>query len=158
MIGRRLVAIMVGAPAPRTLAMVSTTSHHRQWSGVSLKIGGEERWFLFQLAGDWNSKVNSSSPRFPLFVLQRKSQRPLKTHARNSARSARHPSRTTPHSLRVGTEPTSQLHRSARCGRATRKVSHHDHDFKNSVALNLRWSNPNKPTTRCNSMCGMQIS
>jgi hypothetical protein len=32
-------------PTPRTFAMVSTTSHHRQWSGVSFKIGSEELCF-----------------------------------------------------------------------------------------------------------------
>jgi hypothetical protein len=35
--------------------------------------------------------------------------------------------------LRVGTEPTHQQCRSARCGGATRNVSHHAHDFKESV-------------------------
>jgi hypothetical protein len=42
-VGRRLVAIMVVAPAPRTLVVVSLTSHHRQWSGPGFKIDGEER-------------------------------------------------------------------------------------------------------------------
>jgi hypothetical protein len=38
-----LATIMVGAPVPRTLAMVSPTSHHRKWSEPSFKIGGDER-------------------------------------------------------------------------------------------------------------------
>jgi hypothetical protein len=40
------MAIMVGAPSPRTLAAVSTTSHHVQWSKASFKIGGE-KWHFF---------------------------------------------------------------------------------------------------------------
>jgi hypothetical protein len=39
------MAIMAGALAPRMLAMVSTTSHHGQWSGESFKISGEEEHF-----------------------------------------------------------------------------------------------------------------
>jgi hypothetical protein len=66
--GQWLVAIMVGAPAPRTLAVVSPTSHHRQWSGVMLKIGGENRRFLSQLARDQNSKASGSSKHTPEIV------------------------------------------------------------------------------------------
>jgi hypothetical protein len=38
MTGWQLAAILVEAPAPRTIIMVSPTSHHGQWSGVSFKI------------------------------------------------------------------------------------------------------------------------
>jgi hypothetical protein len=38
---------MVGALAPRVLAVVTTTSHHKQWSMVSLKIRGKEGRFYF---------------------------------------------------------------------------------------------------------------
>jgi hypothetical protein len=41
--GWRLAAITVKAPALRTLAVVSPTSHRMQWSGSSFKIDGEER-------------------------------------------------------------------------------------------------------------------
>jgi hypothetical protein len=33
-------------PAPRMLAMVSTTSHHEQWSEASFIIGGKEGRFF----------------------------------------------------------------------------------------------------------------
>jgi hypothetical protein len=33
----------VGALTPRMLVVVSPTSHHGQWSGVSFKIRDEER-------------------------------------------------------------------------------------------------------------------
>jgi hypothetical protein len=42
---RQLTAIMAGALAPRTLAAVSVTSHHRQWNRVSFKISGMEGRF-----------------------------------------------------------------------------------------------------------------
>jgi hypothetical protein len=56
------MVITVGAPTPRTFAAISTTSHRRQWSMASFKIGCEEGHFLFQLTKDWNGKVRSSSP------------------------------------------------------------------------------------------------
>jgi hypothetical protein len=46
MMGRRLVAIMTGAPSPRTLTVVSPATHHGQWGRVSFKISGEKRRFL----------------------------------------------------------------------------------------------------------------
>jgi hypothetical protein len=51
-----MIAIMVVAFAPRTLAVVSTSIHHGQWSGASFKISGEEGCFysnslMIQIAG-----------------------------------------------------------------------------------------------------------
>jgi hypothetical protein len=36
---------MAGALTPRALVIVTTTSHHEQWSKVSFKIRGEEGHF-----------------------------------------------------------------------------------------------------------------
>jgi hypothetical protein len=44
-----------------------------------------------------------------------------------------HPSCATPDSLRVGTKPARQQHRSAQGDEAVRKADHHAHDFKKSV-------------------------
>jgi hypothetical protein len=37
---------MAGAPTPRMVVVVSTTSHHEQWSGVSFNICGKEGCFF----------------------------------------------------------------------------------------------------------------
>jgi hypothetical protein len=62
--GQRLAAIMAGAPAGRTYAVVTPISHHGQWSGGSFKISGEERRFLSKLAEDRKRKVSGSAPRY----------------------------------------------------------------------------------------------
>jgi hypothetical protein len=61
---RRLAAIAVGAPTARTFAVISPTSHHRQWSGASFKINDEERQFLSQLTEDQKCKVSDSAPHY----------------------------------------------------------------------------------------------
>jgi hypothetical protein len=55
---------MMGAPAVRTFAMISPTSHHKQWSEVSFEINGEERQFLSSLTGDQKSMVSGLGPRY----------------------------------------------------------------------------------------------
>jgi hypothetical protein len=54
----------VGASTTRSLALVSPTNHHGQWSGASFKISGKERRFLSQLAKDRKSKANSLTPHY----------------------------------------------------------------------------------------------
>jgi hypothetical protein len=117
--------------------MISPTSHHGQWSGASFKISGEKRQFLSQLAEDQKSKASISAPRY--LYRRGKLKRPFRTHARDSAQHARrlgffrHPSHTTPHSLRVGIEPACQQRRRTRYAKAARKADQHAHNFKKSV-------------------------
>jgi hypothetical protein len=41
------LAIIARALAPRALAVVTTISHHEQWSKASFKIRGEEGCFYY---------------------------------------------------------------------------------------------------------------
>jgi hypothetical protein len=77
------VVIVVGAPTVRTFDMISSTSHHGQWGGVSFKISGEERQFQSQLTEDKKSKVSGSAPHY--LYHRRKLKRPFGTHVRDSA-------------------------------------------------------------------------
>jgi hypothetical protein len=43
------MTIMVRAPTPRSLVLVSATSHHEQWSGARFKISGKEGRFYSNL-------------------------------------------------------------------------------------------------------------
>jgi hypothetical protein len=64
LMGWQWAAIMVRAPTTRTLAVVSPTSHHEQWSGVSFKVSGNERRFLSQLIKDRKSKGSTLASRY----------------------------------------------------------------------------------------------
>jgi hypothetical protein len=54
--------IVMGAPAMGTSAIVTPTSHRRQWSRVSFQISSREMQFLSNLTEDQKSKVSSSTP------------------------------------------------------------------------------------------------
>jgi hypothetical protein len=125
LMGRRLVAIVIGAHVVRAFAVISPTSHHGVWGGASFKINGKKRQFLSQLTKEQKSKASGLAPHY--LYRRGKPKQPFGTHARDSARCARslgffcHQSHAMPHSLRVGTEPARQQHRSTQHGEAARK-------------------------------------
>jgi hypothetical protein len=85
--GRRLVAIVIGAHAVRAFAVISPTSHHGVWGGASFKINGKKRQFLSQLTKEQTSKASGLAPHY--LYRRGKPKQPFGTHAQDSARCAR---------------------------------------------------------------------
>jgi hypothetical protein len=79
---------VVGALTARAFAVISPSSHHRQWSGAIFKISGELSRFLSQLNEDQKSKVRGLAPHY--FYHRGKLKRPFGTHAQDSSLHARH--------------------------------------------------------------------
>jgi hypothetical protein len=62
--GRRQAVIATGTPVAGIFAIATSTSHHRQWSRVSLRINGGEGKLLSRLIKVQRSKVSGSAPRY----------------------------------------------------------------------------------------------